>query len=168
LHKLPTETRSNAGIDPVPENIPNDIKAYDHWVVFKFRPKPDGKLGKIPYNPATCRRASHSDSRTWTTFDKVWAEFESGKWDGIGFAFSSGDPFVGIDFDNCRDPETAEIEDWAREILESFENAVHVEVSPSGRGIHLITRGQLTKGFNRDQVEMYAQCRFFTVTGRVL
>ena len=163
------ETNTNRP-QPLPvdqHGIPDVLKRRPQWVRWRYEER-DGYFTKVPYCATAFKRASSSDLLTWSTFGAAWAGLDVDSFDGIGFMFCSGDPFVGIDLDKCRDPETGEIEEWAREILESFENAVHVEVSPSGRGIHLITRGQLTKGFNRDQVEMYAQCRFFTVTGRVL
>jgi primase-polymerase (primpol)-like protein len=102
---------------------------------------------------------------TWATFDDAMAALTMSDFDGIGFCFCSADPFVGIDLDDCRDPETGEIEEWAQKVVQSFADAVHVEVSPSGRGIHLITRGVRKDGVKRGSIEIYGQDRFFTVSG---
>jgi putative DNA primase/helicase len=92
---------------------------------------------------------------------------ESGDYEGVGFVFCSADPYVGIDLDHCRDPETGEIEEWAREIIEGFEFK-YVEASPSGEGVHVITRGVRKQGVNTERVEIYGQNRFFTKTGEIL
>jgi putative DNA primase/helicase len=80
--------------------------------------------------------------------------------------FSSGDPFCGVDLDGCRDPETGEMEHWAKEIVEALSS--YAEVSPSGRGVHIIAKGKAPTPFKRDRIEMYSIERFFTVTGQVL
>jgi hypothetical protein len=53
---------------------------------------------------------------TWGTFEEAVRRAEENGL-GIGFVFSSGDPFVGVDLDRCRDPETGEIvfEEWQRD-----------------------------------------------------
>lgn len=122
-----------------PTGIATDLKPYAHWVVH---------LDKEPYDPKTGRRASTTDSRTWATFPEALKAFESGGWEGIGFVFSSGDPFIGIDLDNCRDPETGDLKEWAAKVCAAFVDA-YKEVSPSGRGVHIIARG---KAPNRKRV----------------
>jgi primase-polymerase (primpol)-like protein len=72
---------------------------------------------------------------------------------------------VGIDLDKCRDPEIGKIQEFAREILQHFEDIVYSDVSPSGKGVHLITRGEQKEGVKTKRVEVYGQDRFFTVTG---
>ena len=82
--------------------------------------------------------------------------------------FCSADPFVGVDLDDCRDPESGEIAEWAQKIIDSFTDIVLLEVSPSGRGVHLITKGVCKTGVNTKSVEVYGQDRFFTVTGAAI
>jgi primase-polymerase (primpol)-like protein len=154
-------------IAPVPENIPVVLKERPQWVCWRLEER-KGKLTKVPYSPESFEKADSTDLMTWSTFDDAVAALTMGNFDGIGFVFCSADPFVGIDLDGCRNPETGEVEEWAQEILQSFENAVHVEVSPSGRGIHLITEGKCKDGVKRPSVEVYGQDRFFTITGVAL
>jgi hypothetical protein len=73
--------------------IPTELRALDEWVVWRFERR-DGKPTKVPYAVATGRRASVSDSGSWTTFDKARA-FASAHADGIGFVFTEHDPFTG-------------------------------------------------------------------------
>jgi primase-polymerase (primpol)-like protein len=82
--------------------------------------------------------------------------------------FSSADPFVGIDLDTCRNPETGEIAPWAQKIIERAQGN-YVEVSPSGRGLHIITRGSVRGGgMRKGPIEIYSRGRFFTISGRTL
>ena len=83
---------------------------------------------------------------------------------GIGFVFTADDPFVGVDLDHCRDPETGEVEPWAQEIVDELDS--YTEVSPSKTGLHSIVNGKLPPGGRRKgRVEMYEAGRYFTVTG---
>ena len=78
--------------------------------------------------------------------------------------FSEDDPFVGIDLDDCRNPETSSIDDDARDIVNQLDS--YTEISPSGTGFHVLIEGELPEGGNRHgSVEMYESARFFTMTG---
>jgi putative DNA primase/helicase len=152
------------GITELLENIPTAMKPYRHWVCWRLEER-DDKLTKIPYDPLTARHASSTDSRTWRSFDEAVAALEVGEYDGIGFVFSSGDPFTGIDLDKCRNPETGELEPWAAEIV--AKSGSYAEASPSGTGVHIIVRGKAPNN-KRGRVEAYSSERYFTMTGRVL
>jgi primase-polymerase (primpol)-like protein len=158
--------RTGNTVDVIVENIPHSLKRRPQWVNWRYEER-DAKPTKVPYTPEG-RKASSTELMTWRSFEKVLESFEDGKHDGVGFVFCSGDPFVGVDLDKCRDPETGDIEEWARNIIDSFKDVVHIEVSPSGEGIHLITRGVFKDGLNTKRVEVYGQDRFFTVTGVLL
>jgi putative DNA primase/helicase len=41
----------------------------------------------------------------------------------------------------------------------------YVEASPSGTGVHIITRGKLRDGRKKGKIEVYGQEKFFTFTG---
>ena len=77
--------------------------------------------------------------------------------------FSEGDPYVGIDVDNCRDQRTGALNEIAQNIVQMLQS--YTEISPSGTGIHIFCRGTLPPGARRKgTVEMYNQGRYFTVT----
>ena len=147
-----------------PEGIPHALKARPQWVVWK-REERDGKPTKVPYSPVSFERASTTDLMTWGSFEDAFAAWRIDNFDGVAFCFCSADPFVGIDIDACRNPETGEIEEWAQHLIEKFEGA-YIEVSPSGKGVHIIACGRLQSGKRSGPIEMYNQRRFFTVTGR--
>jgi len=52
------------------ENIPQELKAYDQWVVWKWETR-KGKPTKPLYNVVTGKNASHSDPETWGTFNRL-------------------------------------------------------------------------------------------------
>ncbi len=82
----------------------------------------------------------------------------------MGFVFTEDDPVVGVDLDDCRDPETGDIDDTAQDIIERLDS--YTEISPSGTGYHVLIKGELPEGRNRrGSVELYDTARFFTVTG---
>jgi putative DNA primase/helicase len=144
------------GITELLENIPEELRQRPQWVVHKE---------KVPYIAGGVGRASSTDSLTWRTFEEAVQALQTGRYDGIGFVFSSGDPFAGVDLDNCRDPETGELEEWAQKTIKVLDG--YTEVSPSGTGVHIIVRGKAPNK-KRGQVEAYSSERFFTVTGEML
>ncbi|ELZ68779.1 hypothetical protein C457_10976 [Haloferax prahovense DSM 18310] len=84
--------------------------------------------------------------------------------DGIGFVFTQDDPIVGVDLDDCRDPETGDVDEDAQDIIERLDS--YTEISPSGTGYHVLINGDLPEGRNRrGHIELYDTARFFTVTG---
>ncbi len=145
------------------EGIPDELKVRPQWVAWRYEKCGDG-FTKVPYNVRTGRKASTTDLMTWGTFEEVLTAYESGNYAGIGFVFSSGDPYVGVDLDGCVDPETGEIEAFAKKIVADLDS--YTEVSPSGKGLHVIAKGKITSDRKGRQAEMYSSKRFFTMTGR--
>jgi putative DNA primase/helicase len=158
------EARRNIGVRvPVDAGgVHEELKSFDHWVMWKAVPRPDGKLDKVPYDAKTGAHASTTDSRTWATFGDAAAAYQTGGYDGLGFVFSSADPFTGIDLDGVRDPESGELEDWARTAVDRFDG--YAEISPSGEGVHIYVKGRVASRKN-SAIEVYSAARFFTVTG---
>lgn len=128
----------------------------------------EDKPTKMPYIAGGVGRAKSTDLMTWRPFEEAVRALETGRYSGVGFVFCSADPFVGVDLDDCRNPETGQIAEWAQKIIDSFKDVVLLEASPSGRGVHLITKGVCKDGVNTKSVEVYGQDRFFTVTGAVI
>jgi putative DNA primase/helicase len=154
---------------PILENIPQEITSRPQWVTWREETR-DGRPTKVPYIPGTNQRASTTDLMTWRTFEEAVEALEAGDppYHGVGFVFSSGDPHAGIDLDDCRDPETGAIAEWAQKIIDRATEG-YVEVSPSGRGVHIIVEGRVRDGGMRmGPIEMYSRERFFPVSGIVL
>ncbi len=144
------------------ERIPAEIKRRRQWVTWKVEQR-GGKPTKVPYAPRTGRRASSTDSLTWGAFEDALEALD--RFDGVGFVFSSGDPYTGVDLDGCVDQETGKVEAWAARIVDALDS--YTELSPSGTGLHVIVRGKPPAGGKRGRVEVYDSGRYFTVTGSV-
>jgi putative DNA primase/helicase len=143
------------------EGIPEELRARPQWVVWKaVGEKPD----KVPYSARTGRRASSTNLLTWGTFQDALEAYENGEYAGLGFVFSTGDPYTGIDVDNCVD-EDGEIASWALEIVHYFDS--YTELSATGSGLHIIVRGDMPNR-RRGDIEVYSSKRFFTMTGHIV
>ena len=164
---------------PIIEDILAPLAERPQWVNWRLEPR-DDKPTKVPYTPGTNRRASSTDLMTWGTLSEALLAYAAGEppYDGIGFVFCSADPFVGIDLDDCRNPETGEIAEWAEKIISRVQEG-YIEISPSGTGVHIIVEGSVRDGGRSrrkvrvdgevvGEIEMYARERFFTITGEVL
>lgn len=160
------------------ENIPQELRALIQFCVWRYeKPEESENITKVPYNPITGRHTSVTDPQSWCSFEQATeAAKDWNKWAGIGFIFSSRDPYCGIDLDNPLaknvdgspkfSPEK-QAEIWARQqfIFEQFVS--YAERSPSGNGLHIIVKASVPRGCKRDSVEIYSNARFFTMTGNV-
>lgn len=157
------ENDSPTPVDP--RQAPEEMRELDQWVGWR-RERRDGKLTKPPYRVDGEGKAACDKRATWSPFEEALEAVEAGRCHGVGFMFSSEDPFYGLDLDKCRDPATGELEPWALELVDSF-NGAYIEASPSGAGVHIIAKGT-GPGRRRGRIEAYKSRRFFTVTGDVI
>lgn len=143
--------------------IPAALLERDQWVCWQAEER-DGKQTKVPVTPERGSFASATDPDTWTALEAARDDVTAGNADGVGFVFTDEDSIVGVDLDGCRDPETGDVDDTARDIIERLDS--YTEISPSGTGYHVLITGDLPDGRNRrGSVELYDTARFFTVTG---
>ena len=113
--------------------------------------------------------ASSTDPDTWGDLADAKSHNESADVDGVGFVFDAEGLVAGVDLDDCRDPNTGEIDDWARDVVDRLDS--FTEVSPSGTGLHVYILGFVPDGGNRadvgdGEIEIYDNGRYFTVSGR--
>lgn len=159
---MPQATRKETEV--LFDNIPKELRRRPQWVVWKLEER-DGKPTKMPYIAGGVGRADSTDMMTWRSFEEAVQALETGRYNGVGFVFSSGDPYAGVDLDGCRNPETGELEEWAEKIVEAFGG--YAEVSQSGTGVHIIVKGKAPNK-KRGKVEAYSTERYFAMTGQVL
>lgn len=171
------------GPPPVPpivfdaERAAAELRALTQWVLwrFEYRKSKDGdwELTKVPVSAATGRNAKSDDPATWSTFEAaVAAAQRSNGRLGIGFVFTSNDPFCGVDFDNC--VVDGVMNSTAAEWIDRF--ASYVETSPSGKGVKIFVQAKKPEGAKCKvknvcgckAVEVYDRERFFTFTGNQL
>lgn len=129
------------------ENIPQELKELKQWVCWAG--------DKLPKNPYTGRNAQSNNPSTWSDYDTAVKAVDKFLFDGIGFMFGNG--YFGVDLDNS----TPELNKEFATTLQSY-----TEYSKSGKGIHIICKGELPEGRRRkDNIEMYDTGRYFIMTG---
>ena len=167
---LPKPESFPTALPPLLKNVPEELKSRRQWVCWRYAQPTDGnrpRWMKVPISPLTQEPAKPNEPRTWVTFPQAVIACNSTRYDGIGFMYSPADPFVGVDLDECRGPDTGTITPWARECIHLLNT--YTEISPSGRGVKCILRGSLpSHGRKKAHIELYASHRFFAITGHVI
>jgi putative DNA primase/helicase len=164
--QAPAETERPATLPlPAIDALPAALRARPQWVAVRLVPKGDGKLDKVPVDPASGRNADAGNPATWGTVEAAHAAARR-RGLGIGYVFAEDDPFTGVDKDGCRDPETGELTPDAFILLGRL--ATYAEASISGRGLHAIARA--TKPGprcrrRRGDLEIYDRLRLFAFSG---
>lgn len=103
------------------------------------------------------RAASSTDPATWSDYQS--ARDSSA---GVGVGFALGDGIGCIDLDDClTDGVLSPLAEWVLALCPG----TWVEVSPSGRGLHVWGWLTLDRGMVRPGVEVYPHGRYMTVTG---
>lgn len=157
-----------SAIRPILESIPVAVRRLPQWVLWQFIWKDDTKQwAKIPISAHDFNFAKSDDPKTWATFEKARERYESQpeSLDGIGFVFSTDDPYCGIDFDNCVNTDGT-IDPLVMAHVEKLDS--YTEYSASGTGIHVIVTGAYGGGNKKGNKEVYDRTRYFAFTGKVL
>lgn len=148
------------------ERTPIELQNVHQWHCWKLVKNEKDDDVKLPVQ-TNGSSAKSNDPGTWTDFATAvdCSQFYS------GLAFEISAPWCGIDLDDCLDDNG--LKPWAIEILFRFDGIGFAEISPSGTGIKILTRGRKPAGARCSQkiedgrVECYDHSRFWTVTGNV-
>lgn len=149
-------------------NIPEEMRLFPQWVVWRYEETNGGKPTKVPYSPKTGRLASVTEPASWTTFEEAVAAVKPNanggpSWfNGIGFVLTERDPYLIIDLDAAKDQPSL---DRQLKVFQEFNS--YSERSPSGNGLHIIIKASILSGRRRSCIEMYSSLRFMTMTGDV-
>ena len=147
-------------------SIPDDLKAMSRWVLWRnVKKRKHNGWTKMPF-AAKGGAGSSTDETTWCSFDEAADAMLMGDYDGLGIVL--GGDLHGIDLDDCRDPKTGVLNDFAKEVVERVHG--YAEISPSGTGLKIFCNTNLDGSRTKKEVgvELYRDGRFFTVTGHVL
>lgn len=147
-------------------NIPEELKALPVWVGWLVSlDKQSSRVIKRPINPKTGDYAKSNDPSTWGLFDQALDGCIKFGYQYPGIMFD-GTGVVGIDIDHCIN-ENGEISTEAQEIIDIVDS--YTELSPSGKGVHILTMGKKPEGgCRKDNIEMYDKGRGFTITGNCI
>ncbi|WP_147363296.1 hypothetical protein [Deinococcus sp. RM] len=102
------------------KNLPQQLTSLDQWVAVSLEQNdPQSKPKKLPkyVNAGNLQNASVSNPSTWMRFDMASQVMALQKSDGVGFVLKQEDGLVIMDLDQCRDPETGLLVEWAQEII---------------------------------------------------
>jgi len=148
--------------------LPMELRDRPQWVVWRAEER-EGKSTKVPWDVGSIRngdshRAKTNDPNTWSDFTTACELGDTSGLSGIGYVFAETDPYVGVDLDHVID-DNGTLSDRAAGIVSALDS--YTEVSPGGRGLHILIRGTLAKSVKTEEVEVYASGRYFTVTGNV-
>lgn len=149
------------------ENIPHEIRAVPHWVMWAYEPRPGkDKPAKAPYTPKGVK-ADITKPYTWSSFDNVIDSWHRApRFDGIGYVLTHDTPTVGIDLDNCI--QNQEYTPQAQEITKLLNS--YTEISPSGKGLRILVNAEVGDfaGKRRNDLELYNFGRYLSITGNKL
>jgi primase-polymerase (primpol)-like protein len=96
--------------------VPDSLGELDQWILWSAEfVEGKNEARKIPYSAQTRRKASTTNPRDWSSFSHCAAGWQRWPWEysGLGFVFNPGDPFAGIDLDDCLD-DVGNPKPWAR------------------------------------------------------
>ena len=152
------------------ENIPMELKRIPRWVLWRHTEvgeEGNKRWSKLPIQ-ASGQSASSTNSATWADFLTVQAAYQQTpeRFSGVGFVFSEEDNLIGVDLDDCYDADLGGFTNAAmQQIAESING--YMEISPSGTGVKIFTRGGLKTAHVDHSIgfEAYPHGRYFTVTG---
>jgi hypothetical protein len=171
---LPIDPRSTV---LAPLTTPEHVR----WVGwrFEYRAGKNGNGGKWTKPPHSARGgyARNDTPSTWSTFDQIWPDVLSGRFDGIGLELLNlpGEILAAIDLDDVRDPKTGALVPWAAAIVAVARS--YTEITPSQRGLRILGT---VKGFDSlhrkkahpdgmGEFELYVNAgRYITVSAHLL
>ena len=165
-------------LSPLFDSIPSILKEARIWSVWSYQ-YVDTRWTKIPFSARlsspsveeasrnTSRvpwwpRAKSNDTSTWASWDDACAVAQD--FDGIGIMVCKG--ICGVDLDKCVEPDGT-LHAWAAKVISDLDS--YTELSPSGRGIRILTlAGKPGDRCRSGSFEIYTNTRFLTLTGHVI
>lgn len=151
--------------------LPDPLRQMRRYLLAKVVPGQNGKSKKLPFyangQPRRGRLDTEADLSKLVTFDEAYDEFLLGGYSTLGFALVEGDGIGVIDLDECLDQAGRLIRDHPgyELALEAERRGIFVELSQSGRGLHIIGPCSNAEAYSKDGVEAWGAKRFLALTG---
>jgi putative DNA primase/helicase len=146
------------------------MRFLSQWIVFRLHARDsNGKYQKLPIDHRSGKvpAKDHGGSEIWTDFPTAAAVAALlGDGHGVGFCFAEADPFWFLDIDGALQSDNT-WSDLAKNLCERFPGAA-VEVSSSGRGLHIIGTGKAPPHGCKNTahgIELYTADRWVALTG---
>ena len=136
-------------------------KIFPYWCTWRYEQRPgQSKPSKVPINPLTGGRLSVDNPRGWVSYSEV-EDLEH-----KGFLLLKGIGYTGVDWDECLDPETLEIDPAILPHIKILRSYTYL--TPSGKGLRTILYGNKPENSRcrfeiyAIKIEVYDDKRFFT------
>lgn len=143
------------------------LAQYPQFILWQARPsRRPGATDKLPIHPETGAIHDAHDPAIWLTADRAIELAAARPGAGVGFVFTTQDPFFFLDIDKCLDA-AGQWSEIAMQLCEVF-NGAAVEISQSGTGLHIIGSGPVPPHGCKNQalgLELYTEGRFVALTG---
>lgn len=149
--------------------FPENLKSLNAWVLWRKEER-DGRQTKVPYSSQYNGRASSTNPKTWSSFERAQKKYESsGDYNGLGVVISQDSGLIFMDVDHCFDTDGS-VSDIGADVLELCQGKTFIERSQSGTGMHVLAFGTIPKSYKNsvNGTEMYDRGRFCALTGDAL
>ena len=151
---------------PMPQSLPPALQgftAFNQWLNYRLTPQANGKLKKEAVGREGYRVDPTDPARGMSYAEAAATGLP------LAFSFSESDPFFFLDIDGALDADGT-WSDTATSLCLRLAGCA-VEVSSSGRGLHIFGVGAVSDHSNRRDdlgLEFYTRGRFVALTGNML
>lgn len=143
--------------------IPVELRQINFWCVWKFEDIGAKKPTKVPYSVKDGFQLDVTNKKRFGSFEEAFNSYSTGNYSGIGFILHNDHNYFVIDLDDTGGDNEA----FERQLKIYKEFDTYSELSPSGKGVHLIGIGKVPSGRRRSFIEIYSSERYITFTGNV-
>ena len=141
-------------------DLPEELRELNQWVYWRYDVV-DGRKTKVPYYTES-KKAKVNDPKTWLNFVQAMNYINIGMV-GVGLVLTEKDPYVVIDLDDCiKDKQPNK---YSIDVMGIFKS--YAEVSPSGKGLHIVIKAKLQRGISTKEIEVYSKGRYICFTGNL-
>lgn len=154
-------------------SVPSVLAELDQWHLWR-----EHNGTKLPFQICGNKNAKSNDPETWSSLDDAVDALDDESIAARGFqlAFELATcGLVGLDLDDCRDPETGDTLPWADDLLNRIREFAYIEISPSETGFKAIIHGEKPAGmgsrFKYDEgskLEVFDHNRFWAWSGNTI
>lgn len=135
------------------------------WATARLALHPDGTIVQASKQPLTPQGSPVrvNDPRTWCTYAEAAAACREGRANALGFVLTAADGLAVWDLDDKAGDPAVEAWNWQVASV-AWRRGDYVERSVSGRGYHVLHRGDAMPSRRRHGVEYYSSGRFVLLT----